>query len=122
MARATYALVYDALGQVVPPPWTETKITALTTRADSLIDGYTGSRGTISTTSDPAKAVAVDVVLELISQADGMQTKTGTVSHDGRSYSAADPLTPGIKQRIDAILSDETTSTSFGTVTQIDTE
>lgn len=121
MARATYTLVHDALGQTDPPPWDETKITALLPRADNVIDAYTAGRGTISATSDTAKEIAVDVVLELMSLADKKQTSTGTVSHDGRSYSESDALTPGIKQRIDAVLSDESTSTSWGTVTQIDT-
>lgn len=120
MARATYARVLVRLGGTITPPWTQAQIEALCLSADYEINAYT-TPATISTTSDEAIEIAVDVVLELKKQADGHQTRTGTISHDGRTYSDADILTPGIKERIDKLLASETTSyTSFGTVTQIE--
>lgn len=120
MSRATYARVKIRLGGEDTPPWTQAKIEGLCDSADFEINAYTNP-ASISLTSDEAIEIAVDVVLELKKQADGHQTRTGTISHDGRTYSDADILTPGIKERIDKLLASETTSyTGFGIITQIE--
>jgi hypothetical protein len=120
MARATYLRVLPRIGGTLTPPWTQAQIESLCDSADYEINAYTNPAA-ISLTSNEAIEIAVDVVLGLKILADGHQSRTGTISHDGRTYSDADPLSPGIKERIDKLLASETTSyTSFGIITQIE--
>ncbi len=123
MARATHARILVREGGTLRNPWTQAQVEALATSADYIIDGYTSKYdATISTTSNEAIEIAVDVVLEMMSQADTNQEASGTVAHDGRSYPVnTDPLTPAIKERIDGLVkSASSLSTSIRILTQID--
>lgn len=114
MARATYAKCLVALGGTLPSPWVEGTVTALDVRADYIIDGYT-SPEKISTTSNEAIELAVDVVLRLMRQVDMLRQSSGSTSHDGRSYDEVVILTDEIKSRIDGLLKE-----SYSTMTTID--
>lgn len=120
MARATYARVLPRIGGTITPPWTQVLIESLCDSADYEINAFTNP-ASISTTSDEAIEIAVDVVLELKIQADGHQSRTGTINHDGRTYKDADPLPSWVKEKINKLLASETTFySSFGILTQID--
>lgn len=123
MVRATHARILVREGGTLRNPWTQGQVEALATSADYIIDGYTAKYdATISLTSNEAIEIAVDVVLEMMSQADTNQEASGTVAHDGRSYPTnIDPLTPAIKERIDGLIeSAGSLSTTIRILTQID--
>lgn len=106
MVRATYARVLVRLGGVLPDSfWTEAKITSLCTQADYIIDGYTYPDA-ISTTSNLAIEIGVDVVLRLMRQTDAMRRSAGASSGDGFTYPDYVILTPELTKRIDNLLSD----------------
>jgi hypothetical protein len=94
------------LGGALPDAfWTEAKITALCTQADYKIDMYTYP-DTISTTSNLAIEIGVDVVLQMMRQADMYRKSGGATSGEGFTFSDVDILTPDIKKSIDNLLSD----------------
>ena len=106
MARATYARVLVRLGGTRPTGWTEAAITSLCTSADNRINGYTAP-STISTTSDTAIEIAVDVVLRMMRQSDNYRRSTGAITTDGVTYSSnVIVLTDEIKQTINALLNE----------------
>jgi hypothetical protein len=105
MVRATEARVLVRLGATAWPvvSWTQAAVTALCTQADYIIDGYTYP-DTISTTSNTAIELAVDVVLRMMRMADMMQEAGGSSSADGRSYTDFEILNEQMRERISALL------------------
>jgi len=114
MVRATYARVFVRLGGSLPPSWTEAKITALCTSADFIIDSFTAPE-VMSTTDNNAIEIAVDVVKNMMREADFIHQSSGSSAHDGRQYPLIEILTPDIRERIQAVMS----STNFSTVDMI---
>lgn len=106
MARATYARVLVRLGGALYEStfWTEAKVTALCTQADYIIDGYTYP-DTISTTSNIAIEIGVDVVLNMMEDIDRRRKSGGVSTGEGYTYTSKPILTDDIKQRIDNLKS-----------------
>jgi len=102
MSRATHARVLVRFGGTLPTPWVEAQVTALCTQADYVIDGYTYPV-VISTTSNLAIEIAVDVVMNMMRQADMMKKSSGATGGEGYTFGSVAILTPEIKQRIDAL-------------------
>ena len=102
MVRATYARVLARFNAVLPTGWVEAQVTALCTQADYIIDGYTNPV-VISTTSNLAIEVAVDVVMRMMRQSDMYKKSAGASSGDGYTFPDVVILTPEIKERIDAL-------------------
>jgi len=103
MVRATYARVLVRLGGTRPVGWDEADITSLCTQADYVIDGFTYP-DTISTTSDVAIELAVDVVLRMMRQADMMRRSAGASQGEGFVYPDLTILTDELISRIRALL------------------
>lgn len=99
MARATHARVLVRCGGTLPTGWVEAAVTNLCTQADYIIDGWTYP-DTISTTSNIAIEIAVDVVLLLMRQTDMLKKSAGAVVGEGITYANVEVLTPDIKMRI----------------------
>lgn len=105
MVRATYARVLVRLLGERPTSVTEAQITALCTQADYIIDRYTNPR-VMSTTSNLAIEIAVDVVLRMIRQGEMLRHSSGASTMEGVTYPDVVILTNDIKHDIDAMLNE----------------
>ena len=112
MARAASTDYEMYMGGTYPGGWGATMIDNLTDIADYIIDGYTYPY-TISTTSNAAKAINLQVTERLRLRADAANRSSGAASADGVTYPDLIILTSEIKEQLNALVKGSSTSGSF---------
>lgn len=118
MVRAAYTDVVKRFPSgEYPGAWTQARVTDLCSEADYILDAYTSPQ-TLSTTSDEAISISVDVVIRLMIQGQMLEQSSGTMGHNGRQYPLnMEILTPELRTRIENLLR---TSTVVDTLDMID--
>ena len=112
MARAASTDYKKFAGGTYPGGWTPTSIDDLTDIADYIIDGYTYPY-TISTTSNAAKAINLQVTERLRLRADVGERSSGVASAGGVTYPDLIILTEEIKERIKSLLKSSSDTSGF---------
>ena len=107
MARAASTDYEMYMGGTYPGGWGATMIDNLTDIADYIIDGYTYPVS-ISSSSNAAKAINIQVTDRLRLRADGAKRSSGASSAEGVTYPDFIILTDEIKERINALLTSST--------------
>ena len=112
MARAASTDYEMYMGGTYPGGWGAITIDDLTDIADYIIDGYTYPY-TISSTSNAAKAVNLQVTERLRLRADAGTRSSGAASAEGVTYPDVIILTPEIKEQLNALVKSSSTSGAF---------